>query len=155
MIDFERSAQRDNPELVICSKQSHFQSQINQLNSITKELIIITGQPSCSADDEDCIATVSNTCNYFNFNDLPPVADELTYESSGSGSMLRSGGSGSEPTDIDDGDNSGACDRNNTLGKEMKCIWQALNQCTKHIGKFGNRIHIATSRHMGRSGDFH
>ena len=125
VIDFERSAQRDNPELVICSKQSHFQSQINQLSSITRELNIITGQPSCSADDEDCIATVPRTCNYFNFNDLLPVADDLRYESSGSGSMSGSGesGSGSEPDNIEDSDVSDACDRNNTLGKEMKCSW--------------------------------
>ena len=115
MIGFERSAQRDNPELVICSKRSHFQSQINQLSSITRELNIITGQPGCSADDEDCIATVPHTCNFFNFNDLLPVADDL---SSGSGSG--ESGSGSEPTDIEDVDDSDACNRNNTFGEEIE-----------------------------------
>ena len=116
MIDFKRSAQKDNPELVICSERLYFQRQINQLSSITRELNVITGRTSCSFDDEDCVTTVPDTCHYFNFDDL-----FHTYGSSGSGSGSGVSGSGGAPPDIEDGDDdTDACNRNNTLGEYIK-----------------------------------
>ena len=105
-----RSAQKDNPELMICSKQSHFQTQITQLKSITRELNIITGHFICTSDDEDCIDTVPDTCNYFNFQNITLLGvDNMLFDNSGSGS-----GSGStSPGEEEEG---GACDREEPTG---------------------------------------
>lgn len=105
MVDFERSAQRDNPELVIC-KQSYFKSLITQLRSVTRELNIVSGQVGCSVDDEDCEVTLPETCNYFNFENIRT----LPYETSGSGS-----GSGSAAPEMEDEEEEG-CEREDPFG---------------------------------------
>ena len=92
IIDLDRSAQRNNPELVVCTKQSRLRKQVAQLRFITRELNILSGVQPCSSDDEDCVDTVPHTCNYFQFPDSYEYANVSEHiEDPGSGS-----GSGSE-----------------------------------------------------------
>lgn len=88
IIDLNRAAQRDNPELAVCTKRSQLKEQVAQLRYITRELNIVTGAHTCSDnDDEDCVDTVPHICNYYTFPDsykLDP--DKLIESSSGSGS---------------------------------------------------------------------
>ena len=106
IIDLDRSAQRNNPELVVCTKQSRLRKQVAQLRFITRELNILSGVQACSADDEDCINTVPHICNYFQFPDTYEY--EITNSSEnidpGSGS-----GSGSEDETFGSEDDEDVC----------------------------------------------
>lgn len=98
VLDLNRAAQKDNPELVVCTKQSRLKKQIAQLKYITKELDIITGTFSCTDDDdEDCVDTVPDTCDYFQFPDSYDFVYDSIDLSSGSGS-----GSASESAEEED-----------------------------------------------------
>lgn len=106
IIDLNHAAQRNNPELVVCTKQSRLRKQVAQLRFITKELNIVSGVQPCSSDDEDCVDTVPHTCNYFQFPDtyeyeairVPDTID------TGSGS-----GSGSENEGFESNDDEDVC----------------------------------------------
>ena len=102
VIDLERSAQRDNPELMVCIRQSRLRKQIAQLRYITRELNIVSGAQACSGDDEDCVDTVPPTCNYFQFPNSYEYEGnpDIIESSSGSGSGSEDGRAGDE----DDGD---------------------------------------------------
>lgn len=106
IIDLDRSAQRNNPELVVCTKQSRLRKQVAQLRFITRELNILSGVQACSADDEDCIDTVPHICNYFQFPDTYEYEITNTSENidPGSGS-----GSGSEDETFGSEDDEDVC----------------------------------------------
>ena len=96
-----RSAQRDNPELVVCTKQSRVQKQVAQLCFITQELNILSGIQACSSDDEDCVDTVPHTCDYFQF------PDSYEYKAINASDVIDTGsgsGSGTENDSEDDED---------------------------------------------------
>ena len=101
IVDLDRSAQRDNPELVVCTKQSRLRNQVAQLRFITKELNILSGVQACSSDDEDCVDTVPHTCDYFQF------PDSYEYETTNTSDVIDTGsgsGSGTENDSEDDED---------------------------------------------------
>lgn len=93
-MDFSRSSQLNNPELLICSKDtSQFIFEINLLRQMTTELASISG--TCSTDDEDCREvepiTVFYTFSSISSTQLIQVSEEEEEEEgsgSGSGSMI-------------------------------------------------------------------
>ena len=97
VIDLDRSAQKNNPELVVCTKQSRLRQQIAQLKYITRELNILTGVAVCSNDDdEDCVNTVPDTCSYYEFPSSYSLDPDMISSGSGSGDS-----DGDEETDED------------------------------------------------------
>ena len=101
VVDMDRSAQRDNPELVVCMKQSRLRKQVAQLRFITEELSILSGVQACSSDDEDCVDTLPHTCDYFQF------PDSYEYETTDTSDVIDTGsgsGSGTKTESKDDED---------------------------------------------------
>ena len=119
VIDLNRRAQRNNPELVVCTKQSRLRKQVAQLRFITRELNIVSGAQPCSSDDEDCVDTVPHTCNYFQFPDTYKYANISDYlePSSGSGS-----GSENERFIDDDDDDDDVCAEGIVVGEATPTI---------------------------------
>ncbi len=93
VFDFDRQSQINNPEMVIKRNQRHFEQQIANLEAITREMNILTGNHECASDDEDESCTVPPTCEYFDIVDAPYTVPEVA---SGSGSGE---GSTSSPRD--------------------------------------------------------
>ena len=84
--------------MAVCIKQSSLQQQIAQLQYITRELNIVTGVHICSDnDDEDCVDTVPQTCDYYSFPESYSLEPEEVESSSGSGS---GDGFGTEDDDV-------------------------------------------------------
>lgn len=91
VVELERSAQRSNPEVVVCTRQSRLKKPIAQLQFITRELNILSESQGCSSDDEDCLDSVPNTCDYYQFPDkyeyaIQNVSSDVIEGGSGSGS---------------------------------------------------------------------
>jgi hypothetical protein len=100
VIDFNRYAQQDNPELIVCGALPRpVVAQLGYLERATLEMNIVTRSQACPEDDEDCVVD-ENRCD---FTDLSPVQvsvvsistdDEDSRANSGSGCGSSGYGSG-------------------------------------------------------------
>ena len=63
VVPYTRDDQIDNPEVILCSPLSRYGREIAQLQQVTRELNILTGDYTCPPDDEDC-SVDTNTCDY-------------------------------------------------------------------------------------------
>ena len=93
-MDFGRTSQANNPEILICPKEtSQFIFEVNLLRQLTTELASISG--TCSTDDEDC-REVKSITKYYDFSSVSSTVLLASEEEEGSGSGFGSGsGSGS------------------------------------------------------------
>lgn len=71
-------------------RERHFEQQIANLQAATREMNILSGSYECESDDEDDNCSVPETCEYYDFYDvpytLPPEVEEMSGSGSGSGS---------------------------------------------------------------------
>ena len=63
MIAFNRQAQQNNPEVLTCRRQ-RYRTEIQQLETVTRELNILSGFNTCLPDDEDCVVNLDAMCDF-------------------------------------------------------------------------------------------